>query len=408
MRAKFFKPLFLTGLSLAMMGQSASAQNASELPVPNLRKDILSAIKAPTPNLTPIQSDVIPVGLPVKILYAGPQITGNFVLTITITKRDAATANSEPQPISQSTLHITGLTSETYAVTNLPENLDGLQIGAILRDENQNLVLETAYPVPVLSNSLRILNLSPPILSTVDNAQSPEFTSVETINGKIVLPRNARLLSGSTYHVQLLENALAGGVSIQMAAQGSGLAIAEDQTIDFSLDRGLWERRDTPDLAFKAWITDPHGRKVYVMSQPVGYNGPEIEYALRMDSLKQGKDTKRGRNLDPSLLAQTLVQGEVQFDPVKGIPDQARLKIQLKQDRGDYNLNPVLTEQTFVLRGMETRMAFNLTTDSTHFDPYAPAPFLSVALTDNSGRVYYESGEVRAREDRNIIRLYPR
>ena len=127
-----------------------------------------------------------------------------------------------------------------------------------------------------------------------------------------------------------------------------------------------------------------------------------------MDSLKQGKDTIRGKNLDPRLLAQTLVQGEAQFDPVNGIPGGARLKIQLRQDRGDFNLNPVLAEQTLILRGLETRIPFTLVTDSTHFDPYAPAPFLSVELTDNNGRVYYESGDIRARESQNSVQLYPR
>lgn len=102
------------------------------------------------------------------------------------------------------------------------------------------------------------------------------------------------------------------------------------------------------------------------------------------------------------------MQGEANFDPVLGIPGRARLKIRLSQDRGDFNANPILAEQTLILRGLETRIPFTLVTDSTNFDPYAPAPFLSVALIDTTGRIYYESGEIRAREDQNNIRLYPR
>lgn len=408
MRAGLTAKLFLASLSITLMGQFAFAQNASELPDSNLSSDLLSTIGVPSPKLTPIQPKAVASGLPVKVLYDGPEISGHLALSITISKKSSATVETEPGIVSQSTLHLTNFTSETDAIVNLPKALDGLEIQAALRDENQNLLLETAFPIPVSSNALRFLNLTPPVISDPNENKIPDFTGIETIAGKIILPRRARLLPGSTFHVQLLENALAGGLSIKMVAQSAGVAIVEDQTINFILERGTWGRLDDPDLAFKAWISDPFGRKIYVMSKPVGYNGPEIEYALRLDSLKQGKDTKRGKNLDPSLLAQTLVQGEAQFDPVIGIPGQARLKIQLRQDRGDFNQNPILAEQTLILRGLETRIPFALTTDSTHFDPYAPAPFLSVALTDSFGRVYYQSGDVRAREDQNSVRLYPR
>jgi len=408
MGARLTEKLVFTGLLTALMGQSALAQITSDLPAANLSNEFLSAIGAPSPNLTPIQPEVTQTGLPVKAIYDGPPISGNLTFTITLSKRQAASTEAELQPVSQSTLYLTELSAEIDAIVNLPSDLDGLQIQAAVRDENQNLVVETAYPMPVLSNTLRILNLAAPIIPDPVENPIPEFTHSETIAGKIILPPRAILRPGSTFHVQLLENALAGGLSIQMVAQGKGAAVPVDQAIDFTLERGIWERSDEPDLAFKAWISDPFGRKIYVMNKPVGYNGPEIEYALRLDSLKQGKDTKRGKNLDPSLLAQTLVQGEAQFDPVNGIPGDARLKIQLRQDRGDFNLNPVLAEQTLILRGLETRIPFTLVTDSTHFDPYAPAPFLSVALTDNYGRVYYESGDIRARESQNSVQLYPR
>ena len=408
MGARLTEKLVFTGLLTALMGQSALAQITSDLPATNLSYEFLSAIGASGPNLTPIQPEFTPTGLPVKAIYDGPPISGNFTFTITLSKGQAAATEAEPKPVSQSTLYLTDLSAEIDAIVNLPTDLDGLQIQADVRDENQNLVVETAYPMPVLSNTLRILNLAAPIIPDPVENPIPDFTHSETIAGKIILPPRAILRPGSTFHVQLLENALAGGLSIQMVAQGNGAAVPIEQSIDFTLERGIWERSDEPDLAFKAWISDPFGRKIYVMNKPVGYNGPEIEYVLRLDSLKQGKDTIRGKNLDPRLLAQTLVQGEAQFDPVNGIPGGARLKIQLRQDRGDFNLNPVLAEQTLILRGLETRIPFTLVTDSTHFDPYAPAPFLSVELTDNNGRVYYESGDIRARESQNSLQLYPR
>lgn len=407
MRERLTSKLFLLALSTTLFGQTALAQTRAD--VPHQSTPLLEPIEAPSAPLTQIQSTSLPKGLPVKLFYYGPPVNGNHALTITLSKQGDTAPEARPRPLSQTTLHLTELSFETDAIITLPKETSGLQVKAVVRDENQNLVLETSSSVPVLNDDLRLLILTPPPVSTPKQTTDIlEFTSVETISGKILLPKNSPSLDGALVHIQLLENALAGGLSMQMVAQDVRPAVAKEGEIIFSLDRGLWERRDDPDLAFKAWITDSRGRKVFVMDRPVSYNGPDIEYVLNLDSLKQGKDTKRGKNLDPSLLAQTLVQGEALFDPVLGIPGQARLKIRLSQDRGDFNSNPTLAEQTLILRGMETRIPFSLVTDSTNFDPYAPAPFLSVALTDNFGRIYYESGEIRAREDQNNIRLYPR
>lgn len=393
---------------MGLMGQQAFAQNASTLPVSKLSSDTLSSIGMPAPKLTPIQVEALTTGLPVKLLYDGPKLNGKFTLAITVSKRTVTETATLFRPVSQSILHLTDLAPETDAVVTLAEEIDGLQIKAVLRDENQNLMLETAYPLPVISRNLRILKLTSPNPVEPPPTLVPEFIGVETISGKITLPNRTPLPDRSTVHVQLLENALAGGLSIQLVAQDERPAFAQDGSIPFSLQRGIGDSLDDPDLAFKVWVSDSQGRKTFVMSKPVSYNGPEIEYTIHLDSLKQGKDTKRGRYLNPDLMAQTLVQGEAMFDPVNGIPGQARLQIKLRQDRGDFNLNPVLSQQTLLLHGMETRIPFTLTTDSTHFDPYAPAPFLSVALTDSHGRIYYESGEVRAREGQNSVRLFPR
>ena len=401
--------MLLAALPMALIGPQAFAQNTSDLPAAKLSNDALLSIGLPAPRLSPIHVDALPAGIPVRLLYDGPPLSGDFTLIITVSKRTVTESASLYRPVSQSTLHLKNLASETDAVVSLVEETDGLQIKAILRDENQNLVLETAYPLPVISRNLRILELTSPNLPELNPTPIPEFTGVETISGKITLPNRATFSEGSKVHVQLLENALAGGLSIQLVAQEERPAlIAEDGSIPFSLQRGTADSLNGLDLAFKVWVSDSLGRKTFVMGKPVGYNGPDIEYMIHLDSLKQGKNTKLGRHLNPDLMAQTLVQGEAQFDPVIGIPGQARLKIKLRQDRGDFNLNTVLAEQTLILRGMETRIPFTLTTDSTHFDPYAPAPFLSVALTDINGRIYYESGEIRASEGQNSVRLYPR
>jgi len=374
----------------------------------SIEDKLLSSIGLPQPKLTPLAPINEANNLPVKLLYDGPKLEGEFFLEIRLTQPNRDLIDQPAQLISQSTVLIKHLGAETDALMNLTEAIDGLQIEAELRDMNRNLVLKTSHPTPVLSKDIRVIRLTRPSLLDPKSDDIPDYTGLEVISGKVVLPPKSNLGGRATLHVQLVENALAGALSMELIAQNSRPINFPANELDFSLERGIWDRPDTPDLSFNIWITDPVGRKIFVMREPTGYNGPDIEYSIRLEGLRQGRNTKRGINLSSDLMAQVLVQGEVAFDPVIGIPGGARLKIQLKQDRGAFNQNPVLAEQTLLLRGMETNIPFSLTTDSTHFDPYAPAPFLSISLTDINDRVYYASGDIRAREDTNIVRLFPR
>ena len=401
--------LLTVGLLAFANAPQAFAQNSSEITSPKPPADIYTPKKEVLDSQqTPIQMTSTQTGLPVKVIYDWPNLPGKFNLTLTLSRRAETPQGNQDVILSKSTLFLENLGWETDAIITYPEGENGMRIEAELRDENQNLVLQSTFPLPVLSQDLRVLMLTPPSPTEYSNFVIPEFTSVETISGKITLPPKSYLTAGSILHVQLLENALAGGLSTKIAAQDARPAILRNGEIQFSMRRGLWDRPDQPDLAFKAWISDAQDRKSFVMCKPVSYNGPDVNYNLMLDSLKQGTDTKRGR--DPNLVAftQTLVLGEAEFDPVHGVPQQARLNIKLKQDRGDYNQNPVLTEQTLIIPSNTTRIPFSLVADSIYFDPYVPAPILSVSLTDNTGRVHYDSGEIRAREGQNFVRLFPR
>lgn len=390
--------------------ETAFGQDVSPLPKKpphSLSQDILASIGLPKPQLTPIISNSEAQGLSVKLLYSGEKLKGAMILDVILSKPDRTTANQPSRKISQSTLYMDHVDPETDVILNFHEGTDDLVIEATLRDVNRNLILRTANPLPVSSDNARLLRLFPVEIPIIDADVIPDFTNIETIVGQVNLPRKTPFPNGATLHVQLLENALAGGLSMHLVAEHAEPLLLDNNSQSFTLQRGLWNREDTPNLSLKAWVSDSVGRKIFVMNKPVGYNGPDIDYKINLIGLKQGKDTKQGQRLNPQLMAQTLVQGEAIFDPVIGIPGQARLNIKLKQDRGPYNQNPTLAEQTLILRGMETRIPFTLTTDSTHFDPDAPAPFLSVSLTDSLGRIYYQSGDVRARDTNNSIRLYP-
>lgn len=410
MRGQTIKAMLFAGLTAGLAG-AAFAQDMSPIPSPDatsIEEELLSSIGLPKPKLTPLAPVNKVKSLPVKLLYDGPKLDGDFLLEIALTKPNMENTDETPQLVSRSTISLTSLEAETDALLNLTDRIDGLQIAAELRDTNQNLVLKTSHPIPVLSDDLRVLRLTSPGQLNPKPYPLPDITGVEVISGKVILPPKSKLEAGATLHVQIIENALAGGLSMELIAQNSRPIDFQSKELDFSLQRGVWDRPDTPDLSFNVWITDHAGRKTFVMREPTGYNGPDIDYEIPLENLRQGKNTKRGLTLNSDLMAQILIQGEAAFDPVVGIPGGARLNIQLKQDRGAFNQNPILAEQTLLLRGLETNIPFSLATDSTHFDPYAPAPFLSVSLTDINGRVYYASGDIRAREDNNSIRLFPR
>ena len=399
--------LMVAGLFLVFAGQQALAQNSSEIASPKPSTDVYSAIGETSAQQTPLHLTSTQTGLPVKVIYEVPNLDGEFKLRLTLSKKSSGAANDSSKILSQSILFLENVGTETDAIMTYPGDVNGLLIEASLRDENENLVLQTAYPLPVLSQRLRILKLTPPASHDLSNYAISDFTGVETISGQIILPPNAFVAAGSTVHVQLLENALAGGLSVNIVARDSRPIQMQNGAIRFLLRRNRWQEQDEPDLAFKAWIADPAGRKSFVMRTPIGYNGPEIKYSLRLDNLRQGNETELGRDLNLEETTQTIVLGEAAFNPVNGMPEQALLKIKLKQDRGEYKENPILTERTLVLQGKPTRIGFSLETDSIHFDPYAPAPILSVSLTDVSGRVYYDSGEIEAREGQNFVQLFP-
>lgn len=136
-------------LATVLMWRQVTARIVSGKSATKLSRDTLSAISMPTPKMTPIQTDVIPSGLPVRWIYEGPKLRGNFTLVISVSRRNASSTPSLLQPVSHSTLYVEYLESLTDTVLTLPENRDGLQITATLRDKNQNRAREA-------QNSIRL------------------------------------------------------------------------------------------------------------------------------------------------------------------------------------------------------------------------------------------------------------
>jgi len=399
----------ITVLSLTLFSVSVPAYAQFE-DLGGILEDILGG--GQLPGQTPVYGETGIESIPILIRYdITSDYTDHMLIVTAYAPNDPSGSTNKPQMLGQSRLLLTGLEQPLQVTIPVPRNvtkdLTFSRITAAVIDENENRVLTTDRDGIFRGVEAPELTLRP--TNTLPTAPPrPHYTGFETISGNVSLHDRKARLNGGTLTLQLLENALAGGTSVTIAAEK---VINIDNTslpIPFTIDRGLSAQEDATPLAFKAWINDWAGRKTHVMRTPVPYNGPDIDYKLKLDVLAQGANTQAGRNLDPNLMAQATVSGEALFDARSGMPGDARLKVTLSRAVGAVGENRVLSTQTIILRGFDGRVPFALSTASTNFDPLIPAPLLNLQIVDRNDRVYFDSGDIRAKEGPQTIQLYAR
>lgn len=401
--------LILTAIAAAMFALAPSAHAQFE-DLGGILEDILGGSQLP--GQTPIYGEAGIENIPVIIRYDIKQGFADRMLIVTAyAPSEPSGATKKAKMLGQTRLLLTGLKQPLQLSIPVPRNVTkGLtfsRLTAEVLDENGNQVLTTDRDGLFRGKETPELTLRP--TSTLPAASPrPSYSAIETIEGEVSLNDYKARLNGGLLTIQLMENALAGGTSMTIAAEKIINIDTETLPIIFSMDRGLSDELDKTPLAFNAWINDWAGRKTHVMRLPIPYNGPDINYKLKLDVLAQGTDTEAGSNLDPNLMAQAAVSGEALFDANYDIPQGARLKVTLNRAVGAAGQNRLLASQTIILRGLEGRAPFALSTASTHFDPLIPPPILNLKIVDAYDRVYFDSGDVSAREGPQSIQLYPR
>ena len=398
-----------TAMALALLSFSTPAHAQFE-DLGDILEDIFGG--TPLPGQTPIYGETGIENIPVLIRYDNAENYAEHFLVLTAYRPSDPSGVTRPSPmLGQTRLLLTGLKQPLQVTIPVPRDitkkLTFARITAEVIDVNENRVLTTERDGVFRGAEAPELTLRP-ISSLPPPSQRPHYTSFETIMGEVSLNAKNVRLNGGTLTIQLLENALAGGTSVTIAAEKVISIDGAAQSISFTLDRGLTSKSTQTPLAFKAWVNDWAGRKTHVMRMPVPYNGPDIEYQLKLDVLAQGANTRAGQNLDPNLMAQATVSGEALFDARSGMPSDARLKVTLSRAVGAVGENRLLSSQTIILRGFEGRAPFALSTASTNFDPLIPAPLLNLQIIDRNDRIYFESGDVSAKEGPQTIQLYAR
>ncbi|MEP3892128.1 MAG: hypothetical protein ABJN69_16845 [Hellea sp.] len=400
-------------LALAMLCFSSPAQAQFE-DLGGILEDILGG--GQLPGQTPIHSESGIEDISAIIRYDGPSDIrddySDYVLIVTAyVPNEADGGTRKPKMLGQTRLLMTGLTPPLQIAIAVPRNvtkdLTFSRITAEVLDENENQVLIAARDGIYRGKDTPELTLIPSSTLPATPLQR-NYVSFETISGEVSLNDREARLNGGTLTLQLLENALAGGTSLTIAAEKTISIEGAALPIAFTLDHGVTDTESQIPLAFKAWITDWAGRKTHVMRRPVPYNGPDINYKLKLDVLALGSDTRAGRELSPNLMTQAVVSGDALFDVRSGLPTDARLKVTLSRAVGAIGENRLLSTQTIIIRGFEGRVPFALSTASTNFDPLVPAPLLNLQIIDRNGGIYFDSGYIRAKEGPQAVQLYAR
>ncbi len=364
------------------------------------------------PGQTPIYEDTAIETIPVTIIYDVPVPLDDHTLTLSAyTPHDPSGISKDTQLLGQTRLMMNGLSPPVKLGLTIPsamtKDLTFIRISAEIHDTNNNRVM-------IHEREGIFRGSEPPSLTLISASQSapiskaPEISVLELINGEVFIRDKARVPNNGTLTIQLLENALAGGRALSIAAEKTISIEQNYPPYAFTLERGLVAGNHPNVLSLKAWITDWAGRKTHVLRKPVSYNGPDTQYKIILDALAQGNQTSAGKHLNPALMAQTLIEGEAFFDPRNGIPREAKMKVTLSKSIGAFGENPTLATQTIIVNARDTRIPFSLSTASTNFDPFIPAPILKLEIIDSRGNIYYDSGDIVAVEGVQMVQLYAR
>lgn len=400
--------IILFSLFACAVSQTSHAQKA---PLGDILDDIING--RTSPNQTPIYGNTGINTIPVMIRFDVPGHLDDHTLIVSAyTPNDPSGKTIKSQLLGQNRIVLNGVKSPLQFAIATPEiitkNLTHTRITAEIRDENNNRVM---------TNEREGLyrGTEPPEITLIatgfvaESIPTPQITGFEVIQGDVFIRNKRHTPAEGFLTLQLIENALLGGTSITIAAEKTIPLDKNYPPYGFNLERGFTTESQKTPLSLKAWITDWAGRKTHVLRTPIAYNGPNSHYKLTLDAITQGLNTEAGRQLDPALMAQTLIQGDAVYDPSSGIPSGARLKATLSKSVGAFGENRVISQQTILMNSQQgSRIPFSLSAASTNFDPFIPAPILKLEILDSRGNIFYDSGDIRAAEGNQTIQLYAR
>jgi hypothetical protein len=143
------------------------------------------------------------------------------------------------------------------------------------------------------------------------------------------------------------------------------------------------------------------------MAKGVDYNGPDFDYRLTLDALRQGPDVSQFEITAPPA-ARSEVRGQIVFIAPRGLPRGAFLRLNVMDPLGPDGSQSPLSSRIIPVSDGDGRVDFSILAPSLNFDPELPAPILNITLESPNGIPLFERKNIPARENiPQMIELFP-
>lgn len=303
-----------------------------------------------------------------------------------------------------------GLSAPFYSSVSVPsaatQSGQPLLINGRIEDHNGVIIWNSAedsrYDPFVLTSVTMSPNTAPQ--SAGDLPQSTAFRA-ETARGHIVISRNEEIFRGAYLTVQLAEAGLAGGQAPALIGATQKEITQNQPPIPFSFDFRVPETGNKAPLSLTAFITDWAGRKTHVMANAVDYNGPNYDYRLTLDPMRQGLDVENFEFSSQAAI-QTQIRVDAMFTANRGLPPGAFLEAKLRSPLGTARPPDNVGFAVVPITQNTGRLSFSVSTPSVNIDPELPNLLMDVTLYNHERLPLFEQTDITVdAAQSNIITL---
>ncbi len=269
--------LITAAAALALCGSPASAQIG---PIDDILNDIFQGGNQPSPAYGLIET--IPVNVDIGTLR---NLHGNSLIINAY--KPVQPGMTQPQLIGQTRILLTGLPPQLGLAISVPEpvtkDLDYAVINAVILNEQDQEVMFSQKDEFYRGRGNVQLVMHAPGQSHVPT-QSPQGNNVETLKGKVTLPRNTpELTRGASLTVELVEQDGAGVTTI--LGQTFIDVDQEKPPFKFRLDYVSTTPTSGQRRFLRAHITDWAGRRMYESRADEPYRGEDDDYRVLAEPL---------------------------------------------------------------------------------------------------------------------------
>lgn len=347
--------------------------------------------------------------VPVEVLFDQQNLpadrTGYMLVITGIAPPPPNVRQAAPTVLGESRTALAAMQSPIYLDLSVPRAatapLPYLEVSARILDGDGRVVLENNSIAEYRGYGPAVLTLEP-VLGAIPPANTPTNPSTNpapnpspppqgvpvTVSGQVHLGSGQTIFPGTTLHVHLIEESLAGtsgtGGGKTVISKTSFNLDRETLPLDFNLNRVYLPQNGAP-LALEAWTEDWAGRRNFATLSPEGYINPNTAHILYLEPAIQGAP------LAPITDALVDINGQAQFNAYKGLPKGSVLIVTLER-LGDTGFPQTITESRKVLDGLSGNIGFNLSApQSALSSSTGNAPTVRARVETSTGTIMFSN-----------------